>query len=297
MSHSDALRVVAESNIDILLDMQLHTFGHRLQIIASHPVPLQVSYLVYPATCGSSFHDLVIGDSHVTPAEHAVHYSESFLLLPPTYQISFYNRHSSSASASAKDSIIASTSSLNEPGQSKHLSLKYQLRQQYDLPASTDRYRVVFCNFNKMDKLDSFSFIVWMNVLQRTPGSVLWLLRPIKYKSSTNTIINTSDSDSGSSRSSYNTEPDEHFDAHAFNTLLEANLSQLARARGVDPRRIVFAPRTSKKDHIIRSELQNQTHAYYCMSITLQMVTVINYYNCVSLYRKLLYLCLHIISS
>lgn len=253
--------------------MQLHTYGHRLQIIASHPVPLQMSYLIYPATGGSTFHDLLIGDCQVTPAEHAVHYSESFLLLPPTYQISFYDRHTSTPPTPppVKSIVIASPQSaqsslntLRSHQSQQQLSLKDQLRVQYGLPlasVNTGRYTVVFCNFNKMDKLDALSFAVWMNVLQRVPGSMLWLLKPIKHKPkpNTNSSVNSNDSESSSSSSSnYKTEPDEYFDAYAFNTLLETNLHQQARVQGVDPRRIIFAPRTSKKDHILRSVLHTQ---------------------------------------
>ena len=34
----------------------------------------------------------------------------------------------------------------------------------------------MFANFNKIDKLDPESFKLWMHVLRRVPGSVLWLL-------------------------------------------------------------------------------------------------------------------------
>ena len=47
-------------------------------------------------------------------------------------------------------------------------------RKKYDLP--TDPSRAVFANFNKIDKLDPESFSLWMQILRRVPGSVLWLL-------------------------------------------------------------------------------------------------------------------------
>ena len=49
-------------------------------------------------------------------------------------------------------------------------------RRDYGLPG--DRSRSVFANFNKIDKLDPESFTLWMQVLRRVPGSVLWLLEP-----------------------------------------------------------------------------------------------------------------------
>ena len=49
-------------------------------------------------------------------------------------------------------------------------------RREQGLPA--DLSRAVFANFNKIDKLDPESFSLWMQVLRRVPGSVLWLLEP-----------------------------------------------------------------------------------------------------------------------
>lgn len=49
-------------------------------------------------------------------------------------------------------------------------------RREQGLPA--DLSRAVFANFNKIDKLDPESFFLWMQVLRRVPGSVLWLLEP-----------------------------------------------------------------------------------------------------------------------
>lgn len=49
-------------------------------------------------------------------------------------------------------------------------------RREQGLPA--DLSRAVFANFNKIDKLGPESFTLWMQVLRRVPGSVLWLLEP-----------------------------------------------------------------------------------------------------------------------
>lgn len=49
-------------------------------------------------------------------------------------------------------------------------------RRVHGLPE--DPSRAVFANFNKIDKLDPESFSLWMQILRRVPGSVLWLLDP-----------------------------------------------------------------------------------------------------------------------
>ena len=46
---------------------------------------------MYPGTSGVPFIDYIVADSVVLPVEDSRHYSESILLLPPSYQISLYD--------------------------------------------------------------------------------------------------------------------------------------------------------------------------------------------------------------
>jgi predicted O-linked N-acetylglucosamine transferase (SPINDLY family) len=72
----------------------------------------------------------------------------------------------------------------------------------------------VFCCFNNNYKITPTTFDAWMRILGRVPGSVLWLLRddPVAVR----------------------------------------NLREEARIRGVDPERLVFAPRLSVPEHLAR---------------------------------------------
>ena len=72
----------------------------------------------------------------------------------------------------------------------------------------------VFCCFNNNYKLTPDVFDVWMRLLQQVPGSVLWLLEGPP--------------------------------------ALVANLRREASQRGVDPRRLVFAPRIDMPSHLSR---------------------------------------------
>ena len=228
--------------MDILLDMQLHTYGNRLQIIASHPAPLQLNYLVYPASAGSLFHDYLATDCRVTPPEHAVHYSESMLVLPPTYQMSFYDRH---VTTTTSPNTTESLDNDNDSERASNNNMTWKLRREYNLPTPTNnnmQYPYVFCNFNKMDKLDGLlSFPVWMNILRRVPGSVLWLLQPVSVQNRTST--------------NHSTDEDEKvnlFDDRTFNSLLQTNILRMASTYGISAHRIIFANRTSKSQHIAR---------------------------------------------
>ncbi|XP_064481928.1 UDP-N-acetylglucosamine--peptide N-acetylglucosaminyltransferase 110 kDa subunit-like isoform X2 [Ornithodoros turicata] len=46
-------------------------------------------------------------------------------------------------------------------------------RQQYGLPEDA----IVYCNFNQLYKIDPSTLRMWVNILQRVPKGVLWLLR------------------------------------------------------------------------------------------------------------------------
>ena len=73
----------------------------------------------------------------------------------------------------------------------------------------------VFCCFNRTYKILPDVFAVWMRWLQAVPGSVLWLLEA-------------------------------RGDA-------KENLQREARAAGVDPNRLVFAPRAPMSVHLVRN--------------------------------------------
>lgn len=76
---------------------------------------------------------------------------------------------------------------------------------------------LVFCCFNNSYKITPPLFDIWMKLLQQVEGSVLWLLRDRE--------------------------------------ITEINLRQEAQARGVDPARLIFAPRASLDAHLARHRL------------------------------------------
>ncbi|KDO30324.1 hypothetical protein SPRG_05035 [Saprolegnia parasitica CBS 223.65] len=86
-----------------------------------------------------------------------------------------------------------------------------------DLMAYEPRAAFVYCNFNTINKMEPTSFDAWMRILRRVPKSVLWLLEP-----------------------------------SAVDASVMATFRAEAAARGVDPRRLLFAPRVAKAAHLSR---------------------------------------------
>jgi len=75
----------------------------------------------------------------------------------------------------------------------------------------------VFCSFNNSYKISPAFFDVWMRLLKGVTGSVLWLI--------------------------------------ANNVTVESNLRREAANRGIEPRRLIFAPRIQYADHLARFQL------------------------------------------
>ncbi|SDP91356.1 Predicted O-linked N-acetylglucosamine transferase, SPINDLY family [Rhodoferax sp. OV413] len=182
MSDEAAAQLMRDHEIDILVDLQGQTSGARANMLAYHPAPVQITYLGLPATTGLPSIDYVIADRFLIPEEIAPQYSEKPLYMPDIYQVSDRQRG------------VAATPS----------------RASCGLPAEG----FVFCSLNNNYKYTPEVFDTWMRILQRTPGSLLWLL--------------------------------------SDNPWAEQNLVREAQARGVDPSRLFFAPRVSPENYLGR---------------------------------------------
>ena len=182
MSDEAAARLIREHEIDILVDLQGQTSGARANLLAYRPAPIQITYLGLPATTALPSIDYVIADRFLIPEETAPYYSEKPLYMPDIYQVSDRKR------------IVGPKPS----------------RESCGLPAEG----FVFCSLNNNYKYTPELFDVWMNILRRTPGSVLWLL--------------------------------------GDNPWAQANLVREAQTRGIDNTRLFFANRVSPENYLAR---------------------------------------------
>lgn len=138
----EAARCIREDGIDILVDLNGHTLGNRLDIPALRAAPVQVTYLGFPGTTGAAFIDYVLADAIVAPAEHAAFFSEKVVYLPHTYQVN------------GPQPVAAPPS-----------------RRDCGLPEDA----FVFCSFCISYKIEPVMFEIWMDILSAVDGSVLWL--------------------------------------------------------------------------------------------------------------------------
>lgn len=137
---ADRLRAL---DLDLAIDLTGHTRNARMGLFARRLAPVQAGYLGFPGTTGADYLDYVIVDEVVVPREHFPYFSERVVWLPHSYQ--------------ANDN----TRPIDPP----------PARAELGLPEDG----FVFCCFNGVQKITPEFFAVWMRLLGRIDGSVLWL--------------------------------------------------------------------------------------------------------------------------
>lgn len=137
---------IAADDVDVLIDINGWTTGHRAPVLAQRPAPLQVQWLGHPGPMGAPWFDYFVADPIIIPVGHEAHYSEKIIRLPHTYL----------------------------PTDDKRTIGERRSRADHGLP--DDRF--VFCSFNLAYKLTPEIFDVWLKLLAAVDSSVLWLLEP-----------------------------------------------------------------------------------------------------------------------
>jgi predicted O-linked N-acetylglucosamine transferase (SPINDLY family) len=187
MSDEEAARLIRSHEIDILVDLQGQTSGARANILGYRPAPIQITYLGLPATTGLPSIDYVIADEFLIPRSEAQFYTEKPLYMPDVYQVSDRQR------------VVGPCPTRASCGLPEH--------------------GFVFCSFNNSYKYTPEIFEIWLSLLRRVPGSVLWLL--------------------------------------ADNPWAEKNLRHFAETRGFSSDRLVFATRVSPENYLARYLIAN----------------------------------------
>ena len=175
-----------KKEIDIAIEFNGFMKDERIGILAHHPAPIQINYLAYPGTMGANFHDYIVADETLIPEDQKSNYSENIIYLPNCYM---------------------------PQDRTRQISDKLITRQDYNLPEDS----FVFCCFNNSFKITPKEFDIWMRLLSKIDGSVLWLLKANKSS--------------------------------------EVNLKTEAKKRGIEPNRLIFADKMPVEEHLARQKL------------------------------------------
>ena len=185
-SDKQIAELAMEIDIDIAIEFNGFLKDGRLGILAHRPAPVQINYLAYPGTMGADFYDYIIGDHVVIPEDQKHNYAENIIYLPDCYM---------------------------PHDNTRQISNKPISRADHDLPENG----FVFCCFNNSFKISPNEFDIWMRLLNKIEGSVLWLLKANKWS--------------------------------------ESNLRNEARKRGLNEDRLVFADKLPLEKHLGRLRL------------------------------------------
>jgi predicted O-linked N-acetylglucosamine transferase (SPINDLY family) len=86
LSDLQVAELIRQDQIDILMDLALHTANNRLKVFAHKPAPVQVTYLAYCSTTGLDAMDYRLTDPDLDPSgSDDGYYSEKSIWLPETY--------------------------------------------------------------------------------------------------------------------------------------------------------------------------------------------------------------------
>lgn len=186
LTDAQVVDLARADGLDIAIDLKGYTRGTRTALFGQRLAPVQVSYMGYPGTIGHPCMDYFIADSISLPPGEEAWFTEKIVRLAHSYQANDERR-----------AIIPDTRG----------------RAGWSLPERG----FVFCCFNHTYKICPDVFTIWMRLLDRVEGSVLWLLRS--------------------------------------NRWAEDNLRREAEARGVDPARLVFSAGVPHGEHLGRLAL------------------------------------------
>ena len=184
MDDATMARRIRDDGVDILVDLNGHTKDARTAVFARRPAPVAVNWFGFPSTMGSAFHHYIIADPITVPPGAERFFSESVMRLP-CYQ----------------------------PNDRKRVVAQPPTRKDEGLPAGA----FVFCCLNGLQKLTEATFALWLTILSRVDGGVLWLLG------------GTADT--------------------------RERLRLRAAEQGIAPDRLVFADKKSNPDHVARYAL------------------------------------------
>lgn len=140
----EAAQLIHADQIDVLIDLSVHSAKNRLPMFAWRPAPVQISWLGYPATTGMDSMDYIILDRHYLPPPGNEPFAVERILQLESYRV------------------------FQEPADMHKLEIR-------PLPALEKGY-ITFGSFNDFVKIDSHVLDRWVELLKRLPTARLAMI-------------------------------------------------------------------------------------------------------------------------
>ena len=182
LSAGEAAHVIQKHRVLVLVNLNGWTLHDRNDVFALQPSPVQarvppptlilllrsltqinqVGWLGYPASTGCRYMTHVLVDSLVAPPDHAAEFSESIVLLPPTFYVNDHMQYFRPEIRDAAAAAIAAGDSFLSPNVTR--------RVQHGLPPKG----TVMANFNQPYKMNSASARAACLALASSANTTWW---------------------------------------------------------------------------------------------------------------------------
>ena len=143
LNNEQLINLIRDQEINILIDMQGHTYDNRIEIFANKPAPVQISWAAYLSSTGIPEIDYILGDKYVTPIENQCNYVEKIWNLPNIW-------------------CVLSTSDINNIFVSP------------ESPVNKNGF-ITFGCFNNVKKINDLLIKSWSKILVNVPQSKLYI--------------------------------------------------------------------------------------------------------------------------
>jgi predicted O-linked N-acetylglucosamine transferase (SPINDLY family) len=143
LNDPDAARTVHKLGVDILIDVQGFMGNARPEIWMLNPAPIQVSYLTYLGSMGTTKLDYIIADTTMISNDNRQAFTEAVVTLPKCYQVNDDEARIGTRPARADEGLPEAAT--------------------------------IFCAMHGGHKITRDIFELWMRILKAVPDSVLWL--------------------------------------------------------------------------------------------------------------------------
>lgn len=143
LSDAEAIDLLRNFDIDIAFDLTGHTQYSRTNIFLNRVAKFQINFIGYPNTMGDDMYDYIIADNYLVSQNEAKFFSEKIIYFPYCFQ----------------------------PNSHRYLEMTNDDEFTFDNFCTS----FVYCCFNYNSKISKEMLELWVDILNETHDSVLWL--------------------------------------------------------------------------------------------------------------------------
>ena len=144
LDYLEAVKLARNDHLDIAIDLNGYTENHRMPIFSYRVAPIQINFLGYEASTGSTEIDYIIADKIAIPDKFAKYYSEKIIYMPDSYMC-FDDK--------------------------REIPPNKFTRKEFDLPEDA----FVMAAFHGSYKITAQVFDSWLRILSKIPNAILWI--------------------------------------------------------------------------------------------------------------------------